>query len=56
MQVSLNVKSSDRDKRKRLTDSVKGPALEIVKAARLSTPDASALDCIEVLERRAEEG
>ena len=41
---------SDREKRRRLIGSLKGPALEIVKAVRHANPDASAKECLEALE------
>ncbi|KAI5616885.1 hypothetical protein C0J50_23556 [Silurus asotus] len=41
---------SDREKRRRLIASLKGPALEIVKAARHINPDASPKECLEALE------
>ncbi|KAJ8348558.1 hypothetical protein SKAU_G00271470 [Synaphobranchus kaupii] len=41
---------SDREKRRRLMGSLKGPALEIVKAVRHANPDASPKECLEALE------
>ncbi|XP_058494566.1 uncharacterized protein LOC131465683 [Solea solea] len=41
---------SDREKRRRLIGSLKGPALEIVKAVRHTNPDASPKECLEALE------
>uniref|UniRef100_A0A3Q2SPC9 Uncharacterized protein n=1 Tax=Fundulus heteroclitus TaxID=8078 RepID=A0A3Q2SPC9_FUNHE len=41
---------SDREKRRRLIGSLKGPALEIVKAIRHANSDASAKECLEALE------
>ncbi len=41
---------SDREKRRRLIGSLKGPALEIVKAVRHANPDASPKECLEALE------
>ncbi|KAI3370531.1 hypothetical protein L3Q82_025288 [Scortum barcoo] len=41
---------SDREKRRRLVGSVKGPALEIVKALRHGNPEASPKECLEALE------
>lgn len=41
---------SDREKRRRLIGSLKGPALEIVKAARQINPDVSPKECLEALE------
>lgn len=41
---------SEKEKRRRIVESLKGPALEIIKAVRFSSPDASALQYIEALE------
>uniref|UniRef100_A0A8P4G264 Paraneoplastic antigen Ma-like C-terminal domain-containing protein n=1 Tax=Dicentrarchus labrax TaxID=13489 RepID=A0A8P4G264_DICLA len=41
---------SDREKRRRLIGSLKGPALEIVKAVRHANTDASPKECLEALE------
>ncbi|KAI7811525.1 putative paraneoplastic antigen Ma1-like protein [Triplophysa rosa] len=41
---------SEKEKRRRIVESLKGPALEIIKAVRLSSPDASALQYLEALE------
>ncbi|KAL2093139.1 hypothetical protein ACEWY4_010451 [Coilia grayii] len=41
---------NEREKRKRIVESLKGPALEIVKAVRLSSDDASASDYLVALE------
>uniref|UniRef100_A0A8C6TUB1 Uncharacterized protein n=1 Tax=Neogobius melanostomus TaxID=47308 RepID=A0A8C6TUB1_9GOBI len=41
---------SDKDKRRRIMESLKGPALELIKAIRLSDPDASPVKCLEALE------
>ncbi|XP_038136614.1 paraneoplastic antigen Ma2 homolog [Cyprinodon tularosa] len=41
---------SDREKRRRLIGSLKGSALEIVKAVRHANPEASAKECLEALE------
>lgn len=40
----------DREKRRRLIGSLKGPALEIVRAVRHTNPDASPKECLEALE------
>ena len=40
----------DREKRRRLIGSLKGPALEIVKAVRHANPDTSPKECFEALE------
>ena len=41
---------SDREKRKRIVESLKGPALEIIQAVRLNNPDASPECYVEALE------
>ncbi|KAK2865790.1 hypothetical protein Q7C36_001846 [Tachysurus vachellii] len=41
---------SEKEKRRRIVESLKGPALEIIKAVRLSSPDASALQYLEAQE------
>ncbi|KAK3547816.1 hypothetical protein QTP86_031795, partial [Hemibagrus guttatus] len=41
---------SDREKRKRIVESLKGPALEIIQAVRLGDPDASPDAYVEALE------
>ncbi|XP_060792615.1 paraneoplastic antigen Ma1 homolog [Neoarius graeffei] len=41
---------SDREKRRRLIESLKGPTLEIVKAVRHTNPDTSPNECLEALE------
>lgn len=41
---------SEKEKRRRIVESLKGPALEIIKAVRVSSPDANALQYLEVLE------
>ncbi|XP_056140241.1 paraneoplastic antigen Ma2 homolog [Lampris incognitus] len=41
---------SDREKRRRLMGSLKGPALEIIKAVRHTNPDASPKECLEAIE------
>ncbi|XP_034760574.2 paraneoplastic antigen Ma1 homolog [Acipenser ruthenus] len=42
---------SSREKRKRIGESLKGPALEIIQAVRDANPDASPMDYLEALER-----
>ncbi|XP_016352986.1 paraneoplastic antigen Ma1 homolog [Sinocyclocheilus anshuiensis] len=41
---------SEKEKRRRVIESVKGPALEIIRAVRFSNPEASALQYLEALE------
>ncbi|KAG1926671.1 interleukin-1 receptor accessory protein-like 1-A [Pimephales promelas] len=41
---------SAKEKRKRIVESLKGPALEVVKAVRANNTDATALEYIEALE------
>ena len=41
---------SAREKRKRIVESLKGPALEIIQAVRLNNPDASPECYVEALE------
>uniref|UniRef100_A0A8C5E1I7 Paraneoplastic antigen Ma1 homolog n=1 Tax=Gouania willdenowi TaxID=441366 RepID=A0A8C5E1I7_GOUWI len=41
---------SDKDKRRRIMESLKGPALEVIKAVRLSDPDVTPVKCLEALE------
>lgn len=53
-QAQLMVDESDcsfREKRKRIVESLKGPALEIAQAVRANDPDASPGEYIEALER-----
>lgn len=40
----------DREKKMRLMESVKGPALEILQAVRFNNPDATSADYIDVIE------
>uniref|UniRef100_A0AAY4ERH9 Uncharacterized protein n=1 Tax=Denticeps clupeoides TaxID=299321 RepID=A0AAY4ERH9_9TELE len=52
-QARLMVEECDwprKEKRRRLMESLRGPALEIVKAARAGDPEISPEDCIEALE------
>ncbi len=52
-QAQLMVEESecaDKEKRRRLMESLKGPALEIVKSARVTDPEISAAKCLESLE------
>uniref|UniRef100_A0A3P8U0A3 Paraneoplastic antigen Ma1 homolog n=1 Tax=Amphiprion percula TaxID=161767 RepID=A0A3P8U0A3_AMPPE len=41
---------SDKEKRRRILESLKGPALEIIQAVRMTEPDASPHDYIEAIE------
>ncbi len=41
---------SEKEKRRRVIESVKGPALEIIRAVRFSNPEADALQYLEALE------
>lgn len=41
---------SAKDKSRRIMESLKGPALEVIKAVRLSDPDVSPDKCLEALE------
>ncbi|XP_054860324.1 modulator of apoptosis 1-like [Amphiprion ocellaris] len=41
---------SDKEKRQRILESLKGPALEIIQAVRMTEPDASPHDFIEAIE------
>lgn len=41
---------SEKEKRRRIVESLKGPALEIIKAVRMSCPDAEAVKYVEALE------
>ncbi|KAI7813567.1 hypothetical protein IRJ41_020632 [Triplophysa rosa] len=41
---------ADKEKRRRLMESLKGPALEIIKSARVTYPDVSSAKCLEALE------
>jgi len=41
---------SDRDKRMKIMESVKGPALEILQAVRFNNPDATPIEYIDVIE------
>lgn len=53
-QAQLMVEESDcssKEKRRRIMESLKGPALETVKAVRVSDPDMSPAMCLEALER-----
>lgn len=52
-QAYLMVEESEgsaKDKRRRIMESLKGPALEVIKAVRLSDPDVSPDKCFEALE------
>ncbi|XP_067217732.1 paraneoplastic antigen Ma1 homolog [Chanodichthys erythropterus] len=52
-QAQLMIEESeytDKEKRRRLMESFKGPALEIVKSARVTDSDISAAKCLEALE------
>ncbi|XP_007545199.2 paraneoplastic antigen Ma3 homolog, partial [Poecilia formosa] len=41
---------SPKEKRRRIMESLKGPALEVIKAVRLSDPDVSPEECLEALD------
>ncbi|XP_051573572.1 paraneoplastic antigen Ma1 homolog [Myxocyprinus asiaticus] len=41
---------SIKEKRRKIVDSLKGPALELIQAVRLTNPNASPMDYIEALE------
>lgn len=41
---------SSKEKRRRIMESLKGPALEIIKAVRLSDPDVTPEKCLEALD------
>ncbi len=41
---------SEKEKRRRIVESLKGPALEIIKAVRMSSPDASSQQYLDALE------
>lgn len=41
---------SAKDKRRRIIESLKGPALEVIKAVRLSDPNVSPDKCLEAFE------
>lgn len=41
---------SDKEKRRRILESLKGPAFEIIQAMRLTQPDASPCEYIEAIE------
>ncbi len=43
-------KCSEKEEQRRVVESLKGPALEIIKAVCMFSPDASALQCLEALE------
>uniref|UniRef100_A0A3Q1G6J1 Paraneoplastic antigen Ma1 homolog n=1 Tax=Acanthochromis polyacanthus TaxID=80966 RepID=A0A3Q1G6J1_9TELE len=52
-QAYLMVEESDgsaKDKRRRIMESLKGPALEVIKAVRLCDPDVTPDKCLEALE------
>ncbi|XP_057207726.1 paraneoplastic antigen Ma1 homolog [Triplophysa rosa] len=52
-QAQLMVEESecaDKEKRRRLMESLKGTALEIIKSARVTDPDVSSAKCLEALE------
>lgn len=52
-QAYLMVEESDgspKDKRRRIMESLKGPALEVIKAVRLSDPEIIPEKCLEALE------
>uniref|UniRef100_A0A672HKF6 Uncharacterized protein n=1 Tax=Salarias fasciatus TaxID=181472 RepID=A0A672HKF6_SALFA len=52
-QAHLMVEESDcslKEKRRRIIESLKGPALEIIKAVRLSDPDVSPEKCLEAID------
>uniref|UniRef100_A0AAY4BD76 Paraneoplastic antigen Ma-like C-terminal domain-containing protein n=1 Tax=Denticeps clupeoides TaxID=299321 RepID=A0AAY4BD76_9TELE len=42
---------SDKEKKHRIMESIRGPALEVIKAARDDTPDLSSRDYVKALER-----
>ncbi len=41
---------SEKEKRRRIVESLKGPALEIIKAVRMSSPDSSSQQYLDALE------
>lgn len=51
-QAYLMVESEDstKDKRRRIMEGLKGPALEVIKAVRLSDPDVAPNKCLKALE------
>lgn len=52
-QAYLMVEESEgsaKDKRRKIMESLKGPALEVIKAVRLSNPDIAPDKCLEALE------
>lgn len=48
--MTAECECSEREKRQRIMESLKGPALDIVKAVRFSSPEASASQYLEALE------
>lgn len=48
--MTVECECSEREKRRRIMECLKGPALDIVKAVRFSSPDASALQYLDALE------
>ncbi|KAI7789603.1 paraneoplastic antigen Ma1 homolog [Triplophysa rosa] len=49
-QMITECECSEKEKRRRIIESVKGPALEIIRAVRFSNPEASAVQYLEALE------
>lgn len=48
--MTAECECSEKEKRRRIMESLKGPALDIVKAVRFSSPEASASQYLEALE------
>ncbi|XP_048020954.1 paraneoplastic antigen Ma1 homolog [Megalobrama amblycephala] len=48
--MTVECECSEKEKRRRIMECLKGPALDIVKAVRFSSPDASALQYLDALE------
>ncbi|XP_077388164.1 retrovirus-related Pol polyprotein from transposon 412 [Festucalex cinctus] len=48
--MSEEYEYTDKEKKRRIVESLKGPALEIIQAVRMSNPDASHVDYIQALD------
>lgn len=59
LEAHLTVEACDKsvkEKRMRILESLKGPALENIKAVRFNNPDATPVEYIEVIENTCETG
>uniref|UniRef100_A0A5F8H4D6 Paraneoplastic antigen Ma1 homolog n=1 Tax=Monodelphis domestica TaxID=13616 RepID=A0A5F8H4D6_MONDO len=49
-------KVNDKEKQKRLMESLRGPALDLIRIWKLQTPDATVLECLQRLDKQFSNG